>query len=124
MIHETSWLAIAIFMAFVAVNAIFVSVGYAQLELIAPYGKNQAGVGERWIGAIFAINTLVIVIAQLPIVRLAEGRRRMRVLALMGVVWAASWLLVPVAGLWLASAAQRKHALARVLVGETAPSSA
>jgi MFS family permease len=90
-----------IFMAFLAVNAVFVAVGYAQIELIAPYGKNEAGIGEQWIGAIFAVNTLVIVLAQLPIVRLAEGRRRMRVLALMGVVWAAAWLLVPVAGLWL-----------------------
>ena len=91
-----------VFVGFVAVNAVFVAVGYAQLELIAPYGKNEAGVSEQWIGGIFAINTLVIVLAQLPIVRLAEGRRRMRVLALMGVVWAAAWLLVPVAGLWLA----------------------
>jgi MFS family permease len=107
-----------IFMAFVAVNAIFVSVGYAQLELIAPYGKNEAGVGEQWIGAIFAINTLVIVVAQLPIVRASEGRRRMRVLALMGVVWAASWLLVPVAGLWLAGfAAVAMLALAAAVFG-------
>jgi MFS family permease len=90
-----------VFMAFIAVNAAFVAVGYAQIELIAPYGKNEAGIGEQWIGAIFAVNTLVIVIAQLPIVRLVEGRRRMRALALMGVVWAAAWLLVPVAGLWL-----------------------
>lgn len=107
-----------IFVAFIAVNAAFVAVGYAQLELIAPYGKNEAGVGERWIGAIFAINTLVIVLAQLPIVRLAEGRRRMRVLALMGVVWAASWLLVPVAGLWLAGfAAVAMLALAAAVFG-------
>jgi MFS family permease len=91
-----------VFLGFIAVNSVFVAVGYAQLELVAPYGKNEAGVGEQWIGAIFAINTLVIVLAQLPIVKLAEGRLRMRVLALMGVVWAAAWLLVPVAGLWLA----------------------
>ena len=107
-----------IFVAFIAVNAVFVAVGYAQLELIAPYGKNEAGVGEQWIGAIFAINTLVIVLAQLPIVRLAEGRRRMRVLALMGVVWAASWLLVPIAGLWLAGlAAVSMLALAAAVFG-------
>jgi MFS family permease len=107
-----------IFVAFIAVNSVFVAVGYAQLELIAPYGKNEAGVGEQWIGAIFAINTLVIVVTQLPIVRLAEGRRRMRVLALMGVVWAASWLLVPVAGLWLAGfAAVAMLALAAAVFG-------
>lgn len=107
-----------VFVGFIAVNAAFVAVGYAQLELIAPYGKNEAGVGEQWIGAIFAINTLVIVLAQLPIVRLTEGRRRMRVLALMGVVWAGSWLLVPVAGLWLAGfAAVSMLALAAAVFG-------
>jgi MFS family permease len=62
-------------------------------------------VSERWIGPIFAINTLVIVLAQLPIARLAEGRRRKPIFAAIGVVWAASWLLVPVAGLWLAGVA-------------------
>lgn len=94
-----------IFVALLAVNAIYVSVGYALLELLAPYAKNEAGVGERWIGPIFAINTLVIVLAQLPIARLAEGRRRMPIFAAIGVVWAASWLLVPVAGLWFAGVA-------------------
>ena len=107
-----------VFVGFIAVNAAFVAVGYAQLELIAPYGKNEAGVGEQWIGAIFAINTLVIVLAQLPIVRLTEGRRRMRVLALMGVVWAGAWLLVPIAGLWLAGlAAVAMLALAAAVFG-------
>ena len=94
-----------IFVALLVVNAVYVFAGYAMLELIAPYAKNEAGVGEQWIGPIFAINTLVIVIAQLPIARLAEGRRRMPIFAAIGVVWAASWLLVPVAGLWLAGVA-------------------
>ena len=94
-----------IFVALLVVNAVYVSVGYALLELLAPYAKNQAGVSERWIGPIFAINTLVIVLAQLPIARFAEGRRRMPIFAAIGVVWAASWLLVPVAGLWFAGVA-------------------
>jgi MFS family permease len=94
-----------IFVALLVVNSVYVFAGYAMLELIAPYAKNEAGVGERWIGPIFAINTLVIVLAQLPIARLAEGRRRMPIFAAIGVVWAASWLLVPVAGLWLAGVA-------------------
>ena len=91
-----------VFMGFMALNAVFITAGMAQIELIAPYSKNEAGIGERWIGAVFAVNTLVIVLAQLPIARLAEGRRRMGVLATMGVVWAAAWLLIPVSGLWLA----------------------
>ena len=107
-----------VFMAFMALNAVFITAGMAQIELIAPYGKNEAGIEERWIGGIFAVNTLVIVLAQLPIARLAEGRRRMGVLAVMGAVWAASWLLVPVAGLWLAGfAAFAVIALAAAVFG-------
>jgi MFS family permease len=110
-----------VFMAVLAVNAVFITAGFAQLELLAPYAKNESGVGERWIGAIFAVNTLVIVVAQLPIARLAEGRRRMAVLAAMGVAWALSWLLVPVAGLWLtgfAAAAMLMLAVAVFGIGE------
>ena len=46
----------------------------------------------------------MIVLTQLPISRSSEGRRRTRLLALLGVLWAASWLLVPIAGIWLAGA--------------------
>jgi MFS family permease len=70
----------------------------AQLETLPVYAKNEAGVTERGIGVLFFLNTLVIVLAQLPIARLLEGHRRMRTLAFLGVVWAAGLLLVPVAG--------------------------
>jgi MFS family permease len=41
-----------------------------------------------------------VVVAQLPIVRLLEGRRRMRLLAVMAGLWALSWVLVAAAGAW------------------------
>jgi MFS family permease len=91
-----------VFMGLMALNAVFISAGFAQLEILPAYAKNEANVSERWIGPIFAVNTLVIVLAQLPAARLAEGRRRMPLLAAVGVVWAGSWLLVPPSGLWLA----------------------
>jgi MFS family permease len=65
------------------------------------YAKNEAAVTEQSIGFIYLANTLLIVFLQLPITKLSEGRRRMGVLALMGVVWAAGWAVVPAAGLWL-----------------------
>jgi MFS family permease len=70
----------------------------AQLETLPVYAKNEAGVTERGIGVLFFLNTLVIVLAQLPMARLLEGHRRMRTLAVLGVVWAAGLLIVPVAG--------------------------
>jgi predicted MFS family arabinose efflux permease len=84
-----------VFMAFVGLNALFVLVGFAQLEsTFAVFAKNRAGVTERAIGIMFLINVGVILIAQMPIVRLLAGRRRMRALALMSVVWACVWLLM------------------------------
>ena len=45
------------------------------------FAKNEASVSEKGIGLIFLVNTVVIVVLQLPIAKLLEGRRRMRALA-------------------------------------------
>jgi predicted MFS family arabinose efflux permease len=102
----------------VALNVVFVSAGYAQIELLPAFAKNEANVSERAIGVIFLVNTLVIVFAQLPIARLLEGRRRMKALAFMTVLWAASWLLVLTGGAWLeALAAAAVFAVAGAVFG-------
>ncbi len=90
-----------VFMGLIALNTVFIAAGMAQLEILPVYAKNEAGVTERGIGLIFFVNTIVIVLAQLPIAKLSQGRRRMLTFALLGVVWAAAWALVPVSGLWL-----------------------
>jgi MFS family permease len=56
---------------------------------------------ERAIGLVFLVNSFVIVLSQLPVARFVEGRRRMAMLAAMTALWAAAWLLVFGAGLWL-----------------------
>ena len=73
-------------MRYVVLNAAFITVGMAVIvELLPPYAKNYAGVNEREIGLLWMVNSIVVVIAQLPIAKLGEGRSRMRALALMGV---------------------------------------
>lgn len=94
-----------IFMALMAANAIYIGAGIAQLEILPAFAKNEAGVSERGIGWLFLINTLVVVFLQLPATKLIEGKRRVPFLALVGVVSAAAWLLVPASGLWLSGAA-------------------
>jgi MFS family permease len=94
-----------IFMALMVANSLYIGAGIAQLEILPAYAKNEAGVTEQGIGWLFFINTIVIVLLQLPTTRLAEGRRRVPLLALVGAVSAAAWLLVPVSGLWLTGAA-------------------
>jgi MFS family permease len=94
------------FLAFVAINTVFVAAGYAQLEAALPvFAKHEAGLTESAIGFLFLANVLVVVLVQMPVSRLIEGRRRMRVLALMTVVWASAWIVVGAAGLYLEAAA-------------------
>jgi MFS family permease len=90
------------FMRYVSLNAVFIAVGMVVfVELLAPYGKNEAGVDEQLIGVLWMIDSVVVVLAQLPVAKLAEGHRRMAALALMGALWAMTMLLVGVAGTWL-----------------------
>jgi MFS family permease len=75
-------------------------VGYSQLNAGLPaYARTIGEVSTRALGLAFAANTLVIVVLQLFVLRRIEGRRRTRVIAVMGVVWACSWLLLGFSGL-------------------------
>ena len=87
-----------VFMGVIALNCLFITAGFALLELLPVYMKNHAGVTERGVGLVFFVNTIVIVVAQMPIARLAEGRRRMPMFMALGVVWAISHALTPVIG--------------------------
>jgi MFS family permease len=86
------------FVAVIGLNALFIFAGFSGFELLPVYAKNEAAVTETQIGLVFLVNTIVIVLLQLPIARLAQGRRRMPALGLLGLLWACAWLIVPVAG--------------------------
>ena len=90
-----------VFLAIVVLNVLFVTAGYAQFELLPVFAKNEAGVTEAGIGVIFFVNTLVIVLAQFPVSKALEGRRRMPALATMTLLWALAWLVVLAGGHWL-----------------------
>jgi MFS family permease len=110
-----------VFMGVVGLNFVFIAAGMAQLETLPVYAKNEAGVTERGIGLLFFLNTLVIVLAQLPVARVLEGHRRMRTLAALGVVWASALLIVPIAGVELhgfAAAALLAVTFCVIAVGE------
>ena len=94
-----------VFMALMVANALYIGAGIAQLEILPAFAKNEAGVSERGIGWLFFINTIVIVLLQLPTTRLAEGHRRVVLLAMLGAVSAAAWLLVPASSLWFSGGA-------------------
>ncbi|MBA2740415.1 MAG: MFS transporter [Actinobacteria bacterium] len=93
------------FVAVIGLNALFIFAGFSGFELLPVYAKNEAAVSETQIGLVFLVNTIVIVLLQLPIARLAQGRRRMPALGLLGLLWAGAWLIVPIAGSETASTA-------------------
>ena len=99
-----SWLGVARDRAFLSVavlNATFIAATIAlMVELLPAFAKNTARVNEREIGVIFALECVGIVVFQLPVAKLVEGRRRMRLLAAMGVLFAASELGVWAVGAW------------------------
>lgn len=84
------------FVGVVGLNTLFVFAGMSGFELLPVFAKNEVGVDEHAIGLIFFVNTVVIVVAQLPIAKLSEGHRRMRLLALLGLVWAGCWVAVSI----------------------------
>ena len=90
-----------VFLGIVVLNVLFVTAGYAQFELLPVFAKNEAGVTEAGIGVIFFVNTLVIVLAQFPVSKALEGRRRMPALATMTALWALAWIIVLAGGYWL-----------------------
>src|SRR5262249_28392487 len=90
-----------VFMSYVGLNALVIATSIAiWVELLPPFAKTQAGVRPEGIGVIWAVDSFVVVLAQLPIAKLMEGHRRMRALALMCGVWAASLLGFDAAGYW------------------------
>jgi predicted MFS family arabinose efflux permease len=93
------------FVWLLGLNVLFVAVGYEVFALLPPFAKNYAGVSEHWVGVMWLANTLLIVLIQLPVSKALEGRRRMRALALMSLLFAAAALIVLGGGIWLAGTA-------------------
>jgi MFS family permease len=99
-----SWRAVLrdrVFTRFTLLNAAFMTAAISlAVELLPAFGKNVTGISEREVGIVFALDAIGVVLFQLPVVKLVEGRSRMGGLALMGLLWAASFLAVWAAGSW------------------------
>jgi MFS family permease len=83
----------------VAVNIAMVAAGIAPMLVLLPaFAKVQTHVGEAAIGAIYALNTLTVVAAQLPITKLTAALPRMLILRGAAGMWIVSWLVCLAAG--------------------------
>ncbi|MEU5365033.1 MFS transporter [Streptomyces sp. NPDC005925] len=73
---------------------------YGQFESgLSAYGVEAAGMSTSALGTALAANTLMIVLAQFAVLRFVERRRRSRVIAGVGLIWAVAWAVAAYAGL-------------------------
>jgi len=106
------------FMHLALTNAAMIAVGWGVFTwLVPPYAKNVIGIGARLIGLLLLANAATVVVAQVPIARLAEGRRRVAMAALAGSIFAGACLLVTAAGVVSRDAAYGALIAAMVAVG-------
>ncbi|MEV6175255.1 MFS transporter [Streptomyces sp. NPDC051954] len=73
---------------------------YGQFESgLSAYGVEAAGISTSALGTALAANTGMIVVAQFVVLRFVERRRRSRVIAGVGLIWAVAWIAAGYAGL-------------------------
>jgi MFS family permease len=76
-------------------NVAIIAVGWAVLPwLVPPYAQDDLGVSARLIGLLMLANAATVVVAQVPIARLGEGRRRVVLMAAGAATFTAACLLV------------------------------
>lgn len=86
------------FVGWLACSAVFVLFGYAQLDgAWAAFATGVVGAPPRVVGFGFAVNTAVIVVSQLGVVRLTRRWRRSRLLAGVGALWAVAFAVTGLA---------------------------
>ena len=73
---------------------------YGQFESgLSAYGVEAAGISTSALGTALAANTAMIVVAQFAVLKFVERRRRSRVIAAVGLIWAVAWVVAGYAGL-------------------------
>ncbi|MEV6368712.1 MFS transporter [Micromonospora musae] len=87
------------FRRLVIFGLILTTCGYAQIEVgFTAYAIRVVEVSPRVVAWALAANTVMIVLAQLVVIRRLEGRSRTGALAVVGAVFAAAWLILGAAG--------------------------
>ncbi|NJP34923.1 MFS transporter [Micromonospora thermarum] len=88
------------FRRLVIFGLVLTTCGYAQIEVgFTAYAVRVAEVTPRIVAWALAGNTVMIVLAQLVVLRRLEGRSRTGSLAVVGAVFASAWLVLGAAGL-------------------------
>jgi len=87
------------------INVAVIAVGWGIFTwLVPPYAKHDLHVDARLIGVLLLANTAAVAVAQVPVARLAEGRRRVVTMAWGAGTFALACLFVLAAGAGLVAA--------------------
>jgi MFS family permease len=90
-------------------NVAMIAVGWGVFTWIVPaYARAQMGIGPRLIGSLLLANACTVVLAQIPVTKRVEGRRRTVTMAIAALLFVAASVLVVAADVvspWLAYAA-------------------
>ena len=87
------------FMHLALVNVAIIGVGWGVFTwLLPPYAEAQIGLSTQLIGLLLLANAITVVVAQVPVARLAEGRRRVSMMALAASIFVLACLLVVASG--------------------------
>ena len=72
-----------------------IAVGWGVFSwLLPPFARGQLGLSTPLIGLLLTVNAMTVVVAQVPVARFAEGRRRAPTMALAGALFCGACLLV------------------------------
>jgi Na+/melibiose symporter-like transporter len=115
-----------VFLRVAALTTLLCGAGYAQMNSAFPaFATGEGGISASALALVFAVNTFIVCFLQLPVLRIAQGRRRTSALVLVFVLFATAWAVTLGAGaLEGAVAAVAAFALAEAIfaTGETAVS--
>lgn len=100
---------------FALINVVMITVGWGVLAWIVPPYARAIGIGPSLIGLLVLANAATVVVAQVPIVKAAEGRSRVGALTLAAATWVVACLLAV-----LAQAGSRELAFACLLAAAVA----
>jgi MFS family permease len=88
-----------VFLRVVVLTLLLFAFGYAQLNAAFPaFATGPGGIGAKALAVAFAVNTLAVVLLQLPVLRLVQGHRRSAALSLVFALWAVTWAVTLTAG--------------------------
>jgi MFS family permease len=87
------------FLRVLVLTLLLFGLGYAQLNAAFPaFATGPGEIGAKALAVAFAVNTLAVVLLQLPVLRLLQGHRRSTAVSVVFALWSVTWAVTLIAG--------------------------